>query len=147
MRDKSEEFDQRDKVNILLEEYKVIRSEIESRTGYGMQVWAIAAAATTWLLGQSDISSAPHLCGFVAVLGVLSWFTATNARDIWKCAARTKEIEHEVNSRTGEYLMVWEQLFGAARLPYLAGIFSSLQPLPRNTLPPLDESYRQKRAD
>lgn len=138
----TDDFGEKDKVQILLEEYKMLRTEINTRTGYGLQVWVIAAAATTWLLGQSAGFKYAQLYGFAAILGVLFWFTVLNVRDIWKAAARTKEIEHEINSRAGEHLMVWERLFGAARVPFLAGLFSRIRPLPRSALPPLDPSYR-----
>jgi hypothetical protein len=136
----SGKFSVQEKVALLMEEYKSLRAEIVSRTGYGMQVWTIAAAATTWLIGQSDFAW-KHLFGFAAIAMILTWFTAINVRDIWKCAFRLKEIEHEVNSRVGFHLLVWERLYGAARMSFLAGLLSRIKPLPRESLPDLDTSY------
>jgi len=138
------ELSQKEKIDILMKEYDALRAEISSRTGYGMQVWAIAAAAITWLLGQSDPFAKGHILGFVAIAIIMAWLTRLNVRDIWKCAIRCREIEHEVNSRAGEHLLVWERLFGPANMSFLAGLVSPIRPLPRSSLPPLDPSFRKK---
>ncbi|MGH6670817.1 MAG: hypothetical protein ACRECV_02440 [Xanthobacteraceae bacterium] len=133
---------QKEKINILLEEYRSLRSEILTRTGYGFQVYTALAAVLTWFFGQPDLAhrGLPWVA-LVLVLILFVWFTAVNVREIWKCAYRTKEIEHEVNSRAGQHLLVWERLFGAARMGFLPGLVSHIRPLPRSILPKLDTSY------
>src|SRR5947209_5867288 len=112
----AEPLNQKDKIQILMEEYKVLRAEIATRTGYGFQISTVSAAAVTWLFGQVDITTWRIWLGFAVILVAVVWASFLNVRDIWKASARVRELEHEVNSRAGEHLLVWERLFGAANM-------------------------------
>ncbi len=134
---------QKDKIEFLFKEYGTLRTEIISRTGYGFQSGAVLAAVGTWLLQQPSDSwyNWAFVAGIVILGSVGFIFLRVNVRDIWKAAHRIKELEHEINSRAGEHLLVWERLYGAARMSFLAGLFSRIEPLPRSSLPPLDSKY------
>lgn len=138
-------LDHKDRIQILMSEYAGLRAEINSRTGYGFQITAIAAAAATWLLQQTYTDWRPWL-GLVLILGALKIMWSVNGRDIWRAARRIRELEREINSRAGEHLLVWETLWGAARTTLFKSFFSKLEPSPYSELPPLDPSYLQRRT-
>lgn len=140
---KLSDLDQKDRIQILLSEYSALRSEIVGRTGFGFQIAAVLLAAITWFM-QQQLNGRPWyfwvVMGFVAAGFVLATFV--NLRDISRLALRSKELEHEINSRAGEHLMVWETLSGVVtRAGSIQGFFSLVKPLPRSKLPPLDPSY------
>lgn len=137
------ELSQRDKIQILLSEYSALRSEIVGRTGFGFQIAAVLLVAITWFMQQQYGDRQWYfwtVMGFVA--GGFALATFVNLRDISRLASRSREIEHEINSRAGEHLMVWETLSGVVtRAGSLTGFFSLIKPLPRSQLPPLDPTY------
>jgi hypothetical protein len=136
---KSEDtFSQRDKIQIILEEYKMLRTEIQSRNGYGFQIPVLALGALSWIASKADFSSWPAYISVVSIIIVGLWMWRINVRDIWRAAERTCEIECDINRRTGERLMVWEQRFGPARVPYLISLLSKVTPLPEVALPTED---------
>ena len=134
---------EKEKIQILLSEYTAMRAEIVSRTGYSFQIGVIVAAVITWLLQQPPITWQVATGLAVVALFVL-WFSLLNIRDIWRVADRMKELEHEINSRAGEHLLVWERLWGAARMGFFPWI--RIEPLPRSTLPPLDRYRKQPQS-
>lgn len=136
---------EKEKIQILLSEYTAVRTEIVSRTGYSFQIGVVVAAVITWLLQQPPITWQVAIGLAVVALFVL-WFSLLNIRDTWRVADRIKELEHEINSRAGEHLLVWERLWGAARMGFFPWIFSRIEPLPRSTLPPLDRYRKQPQS-
>lgn len=143
------DLSQKDRIQILLSEYSALRSEILGRTGFGFQLAAIAAAVITWLLRESLQNPLWYLwvvviVGFVAAFGIAIF---VNVRDLTRAANRVKELEHEINSRAGEHLLIWETLSGVlTRMGLIRSFFSRVKPLPRSKLPPLDRSYLQRSA-
>ena len=80
---------------------------------------------------------------FVAASFAVAIFV--NIRDLTRAANRIKEIEHEINSRAGEHLLVWETLSGVlTKMGLFKSYFSLVKTSPRSDLPPLDLSYRAK---
>jgi len=107
------DLSQKDRIQILLSEYAALRAEIVARTGFGFQIAAVALVGITWLVQQS-LRGQPWLY-WVIMAGVSMCFLIAifvNTRDLSSVAHRLKEIEHEVNSRAGEHLLVWETLGG-----------------------------------
>ena len=164
-------LDRKDRIQILLAEYAALRAEIVSRTGYGFQLAAVFAALVTWSVketmlrdatGAATPSMAPatttstgptivpdsHPYLWAILVGVFALFAMScyiNTRDLTRAAHRIKELEHEVNSRAGEHLLVWETLSGVlTRMGLIKSFFSRVRPLSRSALPPLDpELLRQ----
>src|SRR5580704_11918055 len=141
-----DDLSQKDKIQILLAEYAALRSEIMSRTGFGFQTCAVAAAVITWFM-QQKLSGQPWYfwtaMAFVAASFAVAIFV--NIRDLTRAANRIKEIEHEINSRAGEHLLVWETLSGVlTKMGLFKSYFSLVKTSPRSDLPPLDLSYRAK---
>ena len=101
---------EKEQIQILLSEYTALRAEIVSRTGYSFQIRVVVAAVITWLLQQPPITWQVAIGLAVVALFVL-WFSLLNIRDTWRVADRIKELEHEINSRAGEHLLVWERLW------------------------------------
>lgn len=70
-----------------------------------------------------------------------------NVRDLSRAAHHVKDLEHEINSRAGEHLLVWETLAGVmTRMGLIRSFFSRVKPYSRSQLPPLDSSYILKDA-
>jgi hypothetical protein len=146
---------QKDRIQILLSEYASLRSEIVARTGYGFQIAAAALVGVTFLF-QTTFGQRPYYF-WPAMLGValcIALAIFVNTRDLKRVASRLREIEHEVNSRAGEQLLVWERLGGVTGQMSLARSFIAMvRTAPRSELPPLDPKYlgrdaaRAKRKD
>ena len=137
---------QKDRIQILLSEYTALRSEVLSRTGYGFQIMGISSVVLTWAATQSSSSISKFFWPVMILIGigfVISIFV--NTRDLTKAANRIKDIEHEINSRAGEHLLIYETLSGAlTRMGLFKSFFSRIEPLPGHELPPLDPSYLAK---
>jgi hypothetical protein len=142
-------------VQILLHEYDTLRQEILQKTSNIYQIIAIIAAVLVAVLnwfGSNDANvihiippSPLYLYSlFVAELG-LAYAWAIIGRDIWKAAARVKEIEKSIDDATGEwYLLRWERLWGGSE----RGIFGLSRHAP---VPPraadLDSRLDQRLSD
>jgi hypothetical protein len=142
-------LDQKDRIQILLSEYSTLRSEILSRNTMGVQLTAIGVALITWL--WKDLPKDPmwyHWIVIVLLAGVFVIFYNANVRDVKKAALRLRNLEHEINSRAGEHLLVWETLSGALTrgTGLFRSYFSKVEPLPRCKLPTLDTSYLVREA-
>ena len=146
-------LEDKDRIAILMQEYATLRAEIIARTGFGFQLAGITAAALTWFVGQRlwDPALSPLPPWALAALGIIVFVVVilfrVNKRDIWKAAARLREIEHEVNSRAGERLLIWETAAGAGRMSFWRSLISRVPITAREKLPSLDPKYIQRRLD
>lgn len=143
------DLSQKDRIQILLSEYSTLRSEILSRTGWGFQEFVVGFALVTWLL-KSFLENPPWYFWGVLVVIAAAFGIAIfiNVRDLTRAAHRIKELEHEINSRAGEHLLIWETLSGVlTRMGIIRSYFSRAKSLPRSELPPLDPSYLQRSAN
>jgi hypothetical protein len=104
------DFPPPEKVRILLAEHSALRSEIVARMGHVYQVMTVLVAGTAILIGLKQLVQwfYPLLVILVVLAVVAFWYVN---RDIWKAAARLREIEIDVNDRAGEDLLVWENLW------------------------------------
>jgi hypothetical protein len=117
-------FGEEEKVRILLQEYATLRTEILSRTNNQYQLGAAAVALLVWVIGR------PLSVWLWVALGVSTASVAyvywMIVRDMKKAAARLRELEHEINRRAGETLLVWESNWSGG----VAGIWGRSKPLP-----------------
>ncbi len=137
---------QKERIQILLSEYAAYRTEINSRTGYGFQIVAISSVAVAWVLQQpwTNYGVWMGLALLIAVVGILAH---VNTRDWKKASDRVVQLEHEINSRAGEHLLVGERLTGAApRTNFIRGLFSKIKPLPPSSLrlPPPRTAFQNR---
>lgn len=142
------DLSQKDRIQILLSEYAALRAEIVARTGFGFQIAAVALAGITWFM-QQEIEDKPWWFWLVMSLVIICFIVAmfVNVRDLTRAAHRLKQIEHEVNSRAGEHLLVWETLGGVlTRMGLMRSFFSMVKTLPRSELPQLDSAYLEREA-
>jgi hypothetical protein len=134
------DFPPPEKVRILLAEHTALRSEIIARMGHVYQVMAVLAAGTAILIGLKQL--VPWFYPILVILVVLAvvafWYVN---RDIWKAAARLREIEIDVNDRAGEDLLVWENLWRST------GYWGRAPILPRSKLSELQKPERTFRGE
>jgi hypothetical protein len=139
---------QRDRIQILQSEYSALRAEIVARTGFGFQTAAVALAGITWMMQQPLTGRSFLFWSIMAFVGLCFLIAIfVNARDLSRAAFRIKEIEHEINSRAGEHLLIWETLGGVVtRMSLTRSFFSMVRTLSRSKLPPLDPKFLQQEA-
>jgi hypothetical protein len=121
-----------EKIRVLLAEYSSLRSEIVARLGHAYQLMAVGTAVLAAIAAlQPNRPLLYGIVGFVlAVFLIGCWFVY---KDLYKLGHRVREIEHDVNRRAGEHLLVWESLWGGLA----TGLWRYGKPLPRSTLPTL----------
>lgn len=137
---------QKDRIQILLSEYAAIRAEVVARTEYGFQVFGFFTVVLTWVVTQSSVVPPsifwPVLTAIVAGFLVLDF---VNSRDLRVAAEHLKGLEHEINSRAGEHLLVWETQYGIYnKFSLIQSYFRGRPRVPRDQFPPLDSSYLGK---
>ena len=119
------------------------------RTGFGFQIAAVTFALISWVF-STPVSNRPFYFWIILVIvtPIFCISIFVNARDLKRAAYRIKEVEHEVNSRAGEHLLVWETLSGVfTRMGLIRSFFSPISAFPRSQLPPLDPSYLKGETD
>jgi hypothetical protein len=134
---------QKDRIQILLAEYSAMRAEILARTGYGFQIASVALVGMTWFL-QQTLTGKPWWFWLLMVLVACGFLLAihTNTRDLKRAAKHVRRLEHEINSRAFEQLLVWETAHGMlSQMPLWRSFFSAGRDLPREKLPPLSPKY------
>ena len=109
MSEAANDLTRNDRVQVLLAEYSAYRAEILMRTNNGFQLVTVSAAAAAWLL-QQQWNELGFWIGVALLVVVLVVSGNTIWRDVAKSSKRVVEIEHEINSRAGEYLLVGESL-------------------------------------
>jgi hypothetical protein len=134
---------QKEKIDILLEEYRTLRAEnIQSASRYNY-IYAGGAAAEAWAFSASGATGASLwlLAGGIAIVAFS--LVSLVGRSVWTISQRLRELEGEINARSRSILLVWEQLYGGARRSSLIGSLFPMEPWPRskvderaNTLPP-----------
>jgi len=137
---------QKDRIQIMLSEYAAIRAEVLARTGYGFQVFGFFTVVLTWVVTQSSTVSPllfwPVLVAIVAGFVVLDF---VNSRDLRIAAEHLKKMEHEINSRAGEHLLVWETQYGIYnKFSLVQSYFRGRPRIPRDQFQKLDSSYLAK---
>ncbi len=101
-------MNEKDKIQILLEEYETLRSEILQRIGHRFAFLSLIGA-----LGAYSFFIAKDLTGyqiFVLIISAIillgTWIQLGNL--ISRCSVRIAAIEEQINSIAGEKLLKWE---------------------------------------
>jgi hypothetical protein len=109
-------------IQILLQEYSTLRSEILGRTNNIYQLIAGVPAVLIFILQQQS-----HflilLSILIATTGLFTWLIS---RDISKAARRLRQLEREINRRAGDHLLEWETRWGGN----VTGYWGRAEPLP-----------------
>ena len=128
--DHSEKLSEKDKIQILLQEYGTLRSEIVSNGNRQFQIAALAGVLFTLTLSR-PIERRFWIAALIGVIA-LCYFGFAMIRDIRRLARRVFELEAEINRRAGEELLVWESRWGAG----VTGFVFRRSPLPPKSAPP-----------
>ena len=127
--------EQHHKIQVLLQEYGGLRTEIVHRTNNMYQLIAVGAVVLGFVLSGTN---AYRIAIDVAIgAPALKYFHWLITRDIRKAARRLREIEKDVNARAGENLLVWETYFGGE----VTGHWGRGRELPRPTESPSQPSH------
>jgi len=101
----TDQIGEKERTQILLNEYNSLRSEINSRVSNAFQVVAIAAGAIA-LCVQSSWNGWPAILALLILATViLLWIIFHN---FFNAGLRVQELERDINRRANEKLLVWE---------------------------------------
>lgn len=126
---------QMQRIGILMHEYDSIRAEVRTQIQVIFQLYTMVVLVLTWLLailytGDSE-KRKPLSRLFVAVVAVgvvcLVVQTAMTFNGMGLLAARTRQIEAQVDKMVGENILQWETYWGPAAN---GGPFRLLNPVP-----------------
>ncbi|MFA6054721.1 MAG: hypothetical protein WC769_05025 [Thermodesulfovibrionales bacterium] len=110
------------KIQILLQEYSTLRSEILSRTNNMYQLIVGAPTVLIFIL-QNKSHFWILFAILVAVSCLFSWLIS---RDISKAARRLRRLENDINFRAKDHLLEWETRWGGN----VTGYWGRAEPLP-----------------
>jgi hypothetical protein len=112
---KEDPVGQAKKIDILLEEYRTLRMEVNSLMGWAFQVGAIGAGVVTWALAQATLNGFRLLAAISLIVVIVAIIWIIGGYSVARAATRLRGLEQEINSRAGSYLLLWEQLYSPAR--------------------------------
>lgn len=107
----AEMLSQKDKIQILLQEYSTLRAELVSRGNFSFQIAALVGVFLTFMLTR-PIDRRFWIAALIGLIGLFGLVLVV-VRDLRKIARRVKELETDINKRAGEELLVWESRWGA----------------------------------
>lgn len=111
-------FSDMDKITIILHEYDKLSKEIDTRTSNGYQLAAVFATVAIWMVSQQNFDMRFWFT-FASALVISFLSIAYIFININKAAVRLKQIEKDINERTGgESLLIWESKHGRAETGY-----------------------------
>jgi hypothetical protein len=108
------------KIQILLQEYNTLRSEIVAKYPALISATAIGATALLLIVGfflKDSTTDSLWLVVALLAFGFLVYCYAvwTNLRDLLRCAQRVAQLEIAINRRAGEDLLEWENRWGGGQ--------------------------------
>jgi hypothetical protein len=122
---------QKDRIMIMLEEYKTLRTEMIERHTAFLQMFSMAAAALTaaagWAVSQK-LWTPLLIVGAAVAVGVTVGFLILN-HDSYVLSEQLRKIEADINKRTSDQLLSWETTRGIEQYGYLERIRDSLRRL------------------
>lgn len=107
----SEKLSEKDKIQILLQEYNTLRSELVANTGRALQMATLVGIALTLTLSR-PVDKRFWIVAIIGVVGLVGLGSVV-IRDVRRLGHRVIELEKDINRRAGEELLVWENRRGA----------------------------------
>jgi hypothetical protein len=104
----------KDKIQILLNEYNSLRTEVIHRTNNLYQMIAVGAVLFSLALARPYMDVRFWFAISIGV-GVLAVFGFLIHNDLEKAARRLRELESDINHRAGETLLIWETVWGGVK--------------------------------
>ncbi len=122
-------MDPKDKIAILLEEYKAIRAEILQRTVMLNRIYAVAGTIGAGLIGAMIqtgliVAGVATLTVLIAIVAFGIWL---NDHTIRVLALRVRIIESEVNRLAKDKLLAWETDHGLQALKSPSRVFDFVE--------------------
>ncbi len=96
----------KEKIDVLMNEYKTLRDEILMRTNSGFGMIALGGTILIWLVGS--YKGWRTIVYFVFLAALYTAVCVVNWKVIKKCNQRIAQIEESVNQLAGETLLEWE---------------------------------------
>jgi hypothetical protein len=112
-------LNEKERIGIILEEYRALRAEIVARTTMQAQINSGIGAGFITITGFMVVYNVLAGVLMILLLSILS--TALSIflfDDIHNLAERLLEIEDEINRRVGERLFSWESRFGVQKISF-----------------------------
>ena len=104
---------QKEKIQILVAEYNTLRAEL---VACGNKIYNMLAVGSAILTSQIVNFDKPYFWITIGIgVFLIVVFALLNVRDTRLLAARVKVLEREINTRTGESLLIWESQKGLYR--------------------------------
>jgi hypothetical protein len=110
-------LDDAEKVRILLAEYSSLRTEIIGRITNLYQVVGFGSVLAALIL-QQEFQGNKFWSLFVVLIAGILISGRFLAFDMRRSAKRVRELEKEINMRSGEKLLVWESELGGLNASY-----------------------------
>jgi hypothetical protein len=132
--DNSKILNEKDKIQILLQEYNTLRSELIGSGTKLFQMIAIAGALFTWIISR-PLDLRFWIAVLIATMGLFSLGFIV-FRDTRKLSRRVADLESEINRRAGEELLVWESRWASG----VTGFIFQRPPLPSKSDLPVTKS-------
>jgi uncharacterized membrane protein len=103
----TDQIGEKEKTQILLNEYNSLRNEINARISNAFQVAAIATGAVALCFQSQWQGQVRDLALLIIVLGtiILLWIIFHN---FFNAGLRVQELESDINRRVKEKLLIWE---------------------------------------
>ena len=98
---------EKEKTQILLNEYTSLRSEINARISNAFQVVAVAAGAVAVCL-QVQMNTGTQRGAISLIICATAFLLWTIYHNFFNAVLRVQELEREINRRAEEKLLVWE---------------------------------------
>jgi hypothetical protein len=113
----SAQLSENDQVQLLLVEYKTLRTEILRRSSWQIQMWTVAVVQAVTISGFIVIYKYTYSGLFMIFLSALPFVFGLlyNDQDIRIIAAHLRTLEARINALAGIELFTWERKVGGLR--------------------------------
>jgi hypothetical protein len=118
----SPKIGQMERIQILLAEYASLRSEMNVRISSFYVVAGWSTIFLVWFISQPS-HALSSLVGFVIWIIGTVYCVRVLGFDATNTTRRVREIEHEINRRVGEKLLIWESERGGLNRSYWRRLF------------------------
>ena len=107
----------KDQIQLLLVEYNTLRAEILRRSSWQIQIWIVAVAQATVILGFAIVYVYIYAGAILLFIATLPFVFGLfyNDQDIRIITAHLRTLEARINALAGSELLTWERKVGGLR--------------------------------